>query len=208
VLAALVVDIAAGGPLSTSLDPRVARHEAPVVAGLPTTLAQWLADAATWWLQGGVLLAVTAVVLVVRRRPCDAVPVVLGLVLLAVTVAGLKLAVGRLGPREWSPAAYGGSFPSGHAASAVVVGVLIARVLRPPGHRGTTVALGGALAWAVLVGWSRVHLDVHWTTDVLGGWAAGALVLAGTAALTRSDRSARQPCPRRARPGPPGRLRR
>jgi undecaprenyl-diphosphatase len=34
-----------------------------------------------------------------------------------------------------------------------------------------------------LVGLTRLYLDVHWTTDVVGGWAVGLFVAAMCAAL-------------------------
>ena len=78
--------------------------------------------------------------------------------------------------------ANGWSFPSGHASGSVVVfGVLaylIARFL--PEHRAAwrlpVLMTGAALAFTV--GCSRVFLQVHFPSDVLAGFAAGAVWLA------------------------------
>jgi undecaprenyl-diphosphatase len=68
------------------------------------------------------------------------------------------------------------SFPSGHAMMAAVVyltlGALLARV--QPHRRLKAYSLTLAVVLTVLVGLSRLYLGVHWPTDVLAGWIAGA----------------------------------
>jgi undecaprenyl-diphosphatase len=43
------------------------------------------------------------------------------------------------------------------------------------------IAIGGTVP--LIVGLTRLYLDVHWTTDVVGGWAVGLMVAALSAAL-------------------------
>jgi membrane-associated phospholipid phosphatase len=64
------------------------------------------------------------------------------------------------------------AFPSGHAAQMMSVAVAIWLVV-PAGCR---LALGLVLLTVSLsVGWSRIYLQVHWPSDVMAGWAIGAL---------------------------------
>ncbi|HEY9235433.1 MULTISPECIES: phosphatase PAP2 family protein [Phenylobacterium] len=70
---------------------------------------------------------------------------------------------------------YTHSFPSGHAAMAAVVFLVLATVFASVETRRRTKALiyGLAVAMVVAVGLSRIYLGVHWPTDVLGGWCLG-----------------------------------
>jgi undecaprenyl-diphosphatase len=71
---------------------------------------------------------------------------------------------------------YTQSFPSGHAMLSAVVyltlGALLARAYKDPRVKVYLVSIAGALT--IIVGISRIYLGVHWPSDVLAGWAAGA----------------------------------
>jgi len=71
---------------------------------------------------------------------------------------------------------YTSSFPSGHSMMSAVVyltlAALVARLIEKKRLKGY--ALGVALALTLIIGVSRIYLGVHWPSDVLAGWSAGA----------------------------------
>jgi undecaprenyl-diphosphatase len=90
----------------------------------------------------------------------------------------LKPAFGRLRPDLASAdhAAWGMSFPSGHASMSAIVFLTLGALLANTRSRWVERAfiLAMAAVATFLVGVSRVALGVHWATDVLAGWALGA----------------------------------
>jgi undecaprenyl-diphosphatase len=71
---------------------------------------------------------------------------------------------------------YTSSFPSAHAMLSALVyltlAVLLARVEKRRRIRAYILVV--AILLSLAVGVSRIYLGVHWPTDVLAGWAAGA----------------------------------
>jgi undecaprenyl-diphosphatase len=75
------------------------------------------------------------------------------------------------------------AFPSGHATTSAAVCCTLAYVLWREGFVGRWTALALAVLVPLLVGVSRLYLNVHWATDVLGGWSVGLLIAALSAML-------------------------
>ncbi len=101
-----------------------------------------------------------------------------------------KLLVARARPELLEPVIVerGFSFPSGHASLSMVaygvLGVLLARSRLPRSVQRFTIVGLGLLIF--LIGVSRVWLGVHYPSDVVAGWTAGAVVVLVFARLTRS----------------------
>ena len=67
------------------------------------------------------------------------------------------------------------SYPSGHASGTAAIAYFFAYLaLRHRAH--ARIVVPAAIALTMLVGLSRVYLDEHWGSDVIGGWMVGAAV--------------------------------
>lgn len=79
----------------------------------------------------------------------------------------------------WTP-----SFPSGHAMRALAVYGAVAAILCELHPRLARVVIPAATVLVLAIGLSRVYLGVHWPSDVVAGYAVGAIALAVTVHLT------------------------
>lgn len=164
-LAALLV----GGP-QTRADPQMlaafARAELVPAARLLTHLGDgWAVLVAALLAAGGLLVAGH------RRRAILLLVIVVSEKLL---VEAMKAGFDRARPdvAGHQVAVHNLAFPSGHSANAMAAWLAIALLATGPRLRRPAVAL--ALAIAFVTGLCRLVLQVHWPSDVVGGWAFGA----------------------------------
>lgn len=121
-----------------------------------------------------------------------------GALFAAVTLAGsgllnvaAKQLFSRVRPDLWLPIApeHNFSFPSGHAMGSMTLAWVLMLLAWPTRWRWPMAA--AAAVFVAAVGWSRVHLGVHYPSDILAGWAlATAWVVACRATFFRGDRPA------------------
>jgi undecaprenyl-diphosphatase len=151
------------------------RHVTSLVVGHRTPALNTAMKAITW-LGSWVALVTTAVLMVVLavRGRLVWLAVVLAVAAWAGEASSVALAkhvVQRERPPKniWLKTAHGWSWPSGHTATAVLVFAVLAIVLTHVfSSRISTVASWiAAIAAMAAVGFSRIELGVHWTTDVV-----------------------------------------
>lgn len=66
---------------------------------------------------------------------------------------------------------YTGSYPSGHSAASLSFALLVPTVIKPYVPLPVTIVIAVYLfAVALLTAYGRLYLDVHWLSDIFGGW--------------------------------------
>lgn len=157
---------------STPFDDSIATWIASIHSPLADVLFH-IANA----LGSSVLILAASIVMIVwclrrgdRRAAVSLAAIVLSTELLDVLV---NLAIERSRPASL----HAGRFPSGHAANAVAVYGFIAFLIARERPRMRRVLFVAAALIALLAGFARMYFKLHWTTDVLGGWCLGLLLL-------------------------------
>ncbi|MDQ6769297.1 MAG: phosphatase PAP2 family protein [Gemmatimonadota bacterium] len=179
------------GAVDNAVRAWILAHQNPAIYKIAYT-ATWLGSPTVM-----VIVALVAGAWFYRRRGRSRA----GVIVAAPAVGGLlsgviKLLYGRARPAGaavFNERTF--SFPSGHAATSAAVMVTLCYVLARERMISWPLAIviGGSVP--LIVGLTRLYLDVHWTTDVVGGWAVGLLVAAVSAAVYERLRSSAPPAP-------------
>jgi undecaprenyl-diphosphatase len=165
-----------GDPGPTAMDDRLLDVANDLRTGAGVEVAKVVSAFGSLPVVGAVTLA-GSVLLAVRRRPIELAVLVISALAIYAAVHITKGAIDRPRPPHPLTGAGGSAYPSGHAAYSTVyvaLAVIAARVLSGAASRAGLVF--AALALAVAIGASRVFLQVHWASDVAGGWGLGAAI--------------------------------
>ncbi len=161
-----------------------------LLSGIDSSVAEWGDDHGSAWSHDAItavtrlgetwLVAIVAVVVagieIARTRSRWVAPFLLAVILGdKLLTEAVKQLIDRARPEiEAVAATLGPSFPSGHTSTAAASWAAFALVAgRWWGRRAWPALAGAAVGIAVAVALSRVLLDVHWLSDVLGGLALG-----------------------------------
>jgi len=189
---ALLVSSGLSGPVDSTI---IGAVRAPELAGLLAPLRQITELGST--LAVIVVAALTAALAAAIGPWRHGVIGAITIVAASFLNGAIKLAIARERPALLEPLVqeHGFSFPSGHSALGMVAyGILAVVIGRSRLPRPLRAGLIGALLVLVLlIGLSRVWLGVHYPTDVLAGWTAGAIIVLLYRSLTRAV--SREPAP-------------
>ena len=168
---------------ATLLDDRVLDLADMLNTGFGVGLAKIVTAFGSLPVAGGAVLA-GALALAIRRRPIELTVLVLSAIAIFAAVHITKAAVDRPRPPHPLTQASLSAFPSGHAAySTVYVALALIATRMKTKIAGRAALVLAALVLAGAIGASRAYLRVHWWSDVLAGWALGAAIFGGLAAV-------------------------
>lgn len=161
-----------------------------LVVSFDDNVSRWVADNVPGWVEqvarvvtsfggaiGGGIVTAVALVVLWRRRRADALFLAGAVAGITVLVPILKSVYERARPDLGTviPLPHSYSFPSGHAATAIVLygalGLILAE--RASSRLHAVEWLVGAALVALAVGTSRIVLNVHFVSDVAAGFAVG-----------------------------------
>lgn len=126
----------------------------------------------------GVIAVTAAAMLIPATRRRVGAPLSVAVVASLLINTGLKRLVGRARPTERLLEVGGYSFPSGHAVNntALYIGIMLLGLKLCKTRAQKAVLISVCLLMTFLIGYSRVYFNVHYLSDVVGGWCFGAIV--------------------------------
>lgn len=160
--------------LTQSADQWMSLHIQAWWSPAVTQAMLWVTDLGRPLVLGGIAVAI-GIILLVRKRWFAAIPALVGVASGAFLVLPIKELIHRPRPETGLLTVSGYSFPSDHATVALLFFGFLLCLLIPRWKPGALrwLLIGLSIAGIVLISFTRLYLDVHWLSDVLGGWLLG-----------------------------------
>jgi len=182
-----------------SIDEKIGDRDALRLTGLNRHIVLWLDNLGLRGLSATLLL-IAALVISIRFKSWRPLNLAfLSLIGLNLVVGALKIIIGRSKPLDGVDnfdVSGIGSYPSGHAANAIltwgVLAYLIYRYTHRAIHRATFLAVTVSIVTGVVAVVS-LYRNTHWLSDLIGGVLIGAALLVLVMAVDRYVPSAKQP---------------
>ena len=135
----------------------------------------------------GTIGVIIAVVFALRKKWRSAAIVILSLGSTVFFVTLMKDVFVRIRPENALQALSDYSFPSGHSAIAAAFFMIVAYLVVSKMHSWVwrELVIVGCVVATIVVGLSRLALNVHWASDVIAGWSLGIFLATGSILLVR-----------------------
>lgn len=124
----------------------------------------------------GIYTILIAAFLYWRKWKKDALLFAAVMFITAAAIEGLKIFFARARPENALLAGTTKAFPSGHATAAVVFFMLLLYFAIEHKKKENWIFIATPLL-ILFIGFTRIYLNVHWLTDVLGGFALGLAII-------------------------------
>ncbi|BDY11811.1 phosphatase PAP2 family protein [Hydrogenimonas cancrithermarum] len=132
------------------------------------------------------LVSIAVSMLLIGKRRWKALKLYLFTIITAAMVASLlKLFICRERPKEGLLDLSSYAFPSWHATLSATLALIVYTLFVSKIRNGAARIFFGLflLFWPMLIGFSRIYLNLHWSSDVLGGWGLGLFIATGSVLL-------------------------
>jgi undecaprenyl-diphosphatase len=185
-LARTIQDAWAASSFMANFDVWVNVYMATHVTSLMATVASWISMFADIGPMTGIGVVV-AVGFALQKRWRSTAIMLLSLGSTAFLVGFMKELFLRARPDNALQLLTDHSFPSGHAAIAAAFFTIIGYLatVRIKNWKKREIIVVACVIGAILIGLSRIVLNVHWASDVIAGWALGVFLATGSILLVR-----------------------
>lgn len=169
-----VLGVAVATGVTQPLDDTIRRCQPRPRRGAARSMAEGIKE--VFRPEGQIVMSVVASLVLERRDVPRAYRVATAVACTVLIDKAIKKLVDRRRPPGYRGHQTCESFPSGHTAAAVAMAVTVSHLLRRSGDPAASRATVGAWATSALIAESRLLLDDHWPSDVVGGALLGGVV--------------------------------